>query len=82
MLELLVEASTGVYPLSYGPVMHLLSRDGSRLRDRVLPSRGTHTSFAISSFATMYKCTYNMQHKTYTPRSIYNRSSIGVGFFL
>ena len=59
MLEL-VEASAGVYALSYGPGMDLspptLPGWHSRGVDfvtAVLPSRGTHTSFAISSFATL-----------------------------
>ena len=69
----LVEASAGVYPLSYGPGMDLspptLPGWHSRGVDfvtAVLPSRGTHTSFTISSFATQCTSTRvptcNMQH--------------------
>ena len=68
MLEL-VEASAGVYPLSYGPGMDLSPPTVSGWHSRgvdfmtaVLPSRGTHTSSAISSFATQRVPTCNMQH--------------------
>ena len=86
MLEL-VEASAGVYPLSYGPGIRdapTLPGWHSRGVDfvtAVLPSRGTHTSFAISSFATQCTSSYpRTQHafpRTYPKKGKYTLHAQG-----